>query len=158
VGNRVVLGKAVLPRNFFEVFDRVSEVRFLFWRHVLKLLWWRRLLPSKLTGVFEKVADEANLPILEFEPRHPFIFVRLVLSANPLIGPVNGNPLPLGDHSLDLKVQFRILPEEDVKELDDPLLADKELRFWKREACIFLEKTHHVINHAAVHAPKKLGG
>jgi hypothetical protein len=115
-------------------------------------------LPLKLARVFEKVADEADLPMLEFEPRDPFIFVRLVLSANPLIGPVNGNALPLGDNPLDLEVQFRILPKEDLKELDDPFLAEKGLCFGKKETRIFLDKIHHVINHAAVHTLKELGG
>jgi len=118
----------------------------------------RRLVSLKLTRIFEKVADERDLPILKLEPRDPFVFVTLLLSTNPLIAPMNGNSVPLGDNPLDLKVQFRILPEEDLKELDDPLLADERLSFWKKEARIFFEKTHHVVNHAAVHAFKKLGG
>jgi len=81
-------------------------------------------LPLKLARIFEKVTDETDLPILKFEPSDPFVFVTLLLSVHPLIAPMNGNSIPLGDNPLDLKVQFRILPEEDLKELDDPLLAE----------------------------------
>jgi len=90
-------------------------------------------LPSKLTRVFEKVADEGDLPTLKLEPRDPFVFVTLLLSTHPLIAPMNRNSIPLGDNPLDLEVQFRILPEEDLKELDDPRLADERLSFWKRK-------------------------
>jgi hypothetical protein len=111
----------------------------------------------KITGIFEEIAQEADLCAMKFEERHPFVGVGLLLSADAAVYPMRRRPVPLDDDSLNLKGQFRILTKQHLEKLQDPIPADEWLRFWKMQARIIAEKIRHLLEMAGGEQFKETG-
>jgi len=69
---------------------------------------------SELIGVFKKVTHPLDPVVLEYHPTHPFVMIRFSFTIPAAIFPMHGCSVTLMDDVLDLKLQLRVLSEQDV--------------------------------------------
>jgi hypothetical protein len=69
----------------------------------------------KFTGILKEITDEGDLSPVYFKYGDPLVVIRLSVSVNPAIHPVDCGSAALNYFPLDMECQFRVLAKQDPK-------------------------------------------
>jgi hypothetical protein len=110
----------------------------------------------EFTGILKEITDEGDLSLVYFKYGDTLVVIRLSVSVDPAIHPVDCSSAALNYFPLDMKYQFRVLTKQDLKEPYNLPLPEKWPGLWEIEFGSFSEELLKPIQVSGVHEIEEL--